>query len=283
MLFLCSEIVCSEKNDIYQITLVMTSTTKSITVIKLNKPFPTIEYPSHFHLSTSCQMWTEQKICRKLHHAVAEIVRTMDQPHQVVRFVTSVTFLSLVRHLKCFRSMAILRGVSLFNLYYHQKALGYTNNMSWPRWHRWPTEAGGLAVYCLNCLYPYVWGGSILLGIWKRRHHFIGYLREEAYFWEEVDGLFLFMSKTIICWRLAGVSCSGSCSTSRAGHLDQLIFLVWPVKCQNIIEVVLVERTWTWTYYTAYNFTPYVNVIFIYIYIYIYIYICIYFIIYHYN
>ena len=82
------------------------------------------------------------------------------------------------------------------------------------------------------------------MGIRKRRHHFIGNLREKAPFWKEVGGLFLLMSKTIICRRMAEVSCYGSWSTSRAGHLDQFIFLVWPVKCQNIIEVGLVERTW---------------------------------------
>ena len=88
-----------------------------------------------------------------------------------------------------------------------------------------------------------------------RRLDFIGnldeeppfdYLREKAPFWEEVGGLFFVYVQNYYMLEvgLAGVSCYGSCSTLRAGHLDQFIFLVWPVKCQNIIEVVLVERTW---------------------------------------
>ena len=31
-----------------------------------------------------------------------------------------------------------------------------------------------------------------------------------------------------LCWRLAGVSFYGPCSTWRAGYLDQVILLVWP-------------------------------------------------------
>ena len=33
---------------------------------------------------------------------------------------------------------------------------GYTNKISWSRWHKWSTEAGGLAaVYCCYFLFPF--------------------------------------------------------------------------------------------------------------------------------
>ena len=83
---------------------------------------------------------------------------------------------------------------SICVMYILTQALGYTNKMSWFRWHQWSTEAGGLAVYCFNfyTLFneeaPFYWeefgrGGTILLVILERRPHFIGYLREEAPFY----------------------------------------------------------------------------------------------------
>ena len=74
-------------------------------------------------------------------------------------------------------------------------------------------------------------GGIILLVILERRPHFIGYFREEApFYWVNLGGGFL--NFFCLCqkpsWRLAGVSFYGPFSTWRAGHLDQVILLVWP-------------------------------------------------------
>ena len=106
--------------------------------------------------------------------------------------------------------------------------------MSWSRWHQWSTEAGGLAVYYFCCC-------TILLAIWRRRHHFIGSFGEEApfywllqrggtillgKFWRMLVELFYIWPK--LWWRLTWVSFCGQCSTWRAGHLDQVILLVWP-------------------------------------------------------
>ena len=57
--------------------------------------------------------------------------------------------------------------------------------------------------------------------ITERWHHSIGLS------WEEVDGVF-FRQK--LCWRLAGVSFYGPCSTQRTGRLDQIVLLVWPYR-----------------------------------------------------
>ena len=46
-----------------------------------------------------------------------------------------------------------------------------------------------------------------------------------------------------LCWRLAGVSFYGPCSTWRAGRLDQVILLVWP-KEQNFKFPKLVKSVW---------------------------------------
>ena len=78
---------------------------------------------------------------------------------------------------------------------YYKWMYGYTNKMSWSRWHRWSTQAGGLTVYRFN-LYalfykevPLYWlfgrGGTILLVIFERRPHFMGYLN--------LGGLLLYM------------------------------------------------------------------------------------------
>ena len=113
--------------------------------------------------------------------------------------------------------------------------------MSWSRWHQWSSEAGGLAVYHFNFLYPFWWGGTILLVILDRRPHFIGFLREEApFYWLFERGGTILLSKSgrrlvdffylcpKLCWRLAGVSFYVPSSTWRAGRLDQVILLVWP-------------------------------------------------------
>ena len=71
--------------------------------------------------------------------------------------------------------------------------------------------------------------------ILERRSHFIGYFREEApFYWVNLGegwrSFFYLCPK--LRWRLAAVSFYGSCSTWRAGHLDQVILLVW----HNIIK-----------------------------------------------
>ena len=69
--------------------------------------------------------------------------------------------------------------------------------------------------------------------ILERRPHFIGYLREEEpFYWVNLGGgrwSFFYLCPKL-CWRLAGVSFYGTCSTWRAGHLDQVILSVWPNK-----------------------------------------------------
>ena len=57
---------------------------------------------------------------------------------------------------------------------------------------------------------PFQGGGTILLGKFGRRMVEFFYLCPK------------------LCWRLAGVSFYVTCSTWRAGHLDQVILLVWP-------------------------------------------------------
>ena len=72
-----------------------------------------------------------------------------------------------------------------------------------------------------------------------RRHKFIGHFGEEAlFYWLFERGAILlgkfgrrlmeFYLCPKLCWRLAGVSFYGPCSTWRDGHLDQVILLVWP-------------------------------------------------------
>ena len=67
---------------------------------------------------------------------------------------------------------------------------------------------------------PFNWqfgrGGTILLGKFGRR------LMEFFYLCPK------------LCWRLAWVSFYGPCSIWRAGHLDQVILLVWPNHFANI-------------------------------------------------
>ena len=73
------------------------------------------------------------------------------------------------------------------------------------------------------------------------RHNFIGHFGEEAPFsWLFERGGAILLGKfgrrlvdffylcSKLCWMLAGVSFYGPCSTWRAGHLDQVILLVWP-------------------------------------------------------
>ena len=65
--------------------------------------------------------------------------------------------------------------------------------------------------------------------IWKR-----GYLDEEDYRevapfnWVELGGGWWSFFCQKLCWRLAGVSFYGPCSTQRTGRLDQVVLLVWP-------------------------------------------------------
>ena len=80
-----------------------------------------------------------------------------------------------------------------------------------------------------------------------RRHNFIGHFGEEAPLYSlfergEVILLGKFGRRLVdffylcpkLCWRLAGVSFYGPCSTWRAGHLDQVILLVWPYSSSRI-------------------------------------------------
>ena len=46
--------------------------------------------------------------------------------------------------------------------------------------------SGRLASYNFYVLYPVFRGGTILLLVWERRYHFVGYI------WEEVGGVFSF-------------------------------------------------------------------------------------------
>ena len=75
-----------------------------------------------------------------------------------------------------------------------------------------------------------------------RRHHFIDNFGEEAPFhllFERGEAILLgklgkrlvefsFYLYPKLCWRLAGVPFYGPCFTWRAGHLDQVVLLVWP-------------------------------------------------------
>ena len=73
------------------------------------------------------------------------------------------------------------------------------------------------------------------MAIWRRRHHFIGYLEEEApFYWRFERGGTVLLSRfgwrlvnffylcPKLCWRLAGVLFYGPSSTCRAGRLDQV-------------------------------------------------------------
>ena len=69
--------------------------------------------------------------------------------------------------------------------------------------------------------------GVALKAIWGKKHHFIGNFGVEApVYWLFERGGTILLDKAER--RLAGVSFNGPCSTWRAGHLDQVILLVWP-------------------------------------------------------
>ena len=75
------------------------------------------------------------------------------------------------------------------------------------------------------------WGGNILLVILERRPHFIGYFREEEpFYWVNLGGgwlsFFIYVQNCAGGW--LEFLFYGPCSTWRAGHLDQVILLVWP-------------------------------------------------------
>ena len=61
--------------------------------------------------------------------------------------------------------------------------LGYTNKISYSRWHKWSTEAGGLAVNCLYFWHRFHKGGTIFLAVWERGTHFIGYIKDQTPFY----------------------------------------------------------------------------------------------------
>ena len=111
--------------------------------------------------------------------------------------------------------------------------------MYWSKWHQWSTEAKVLAVYCFNSLYLLEWGGTILLAIWERRHHFIGNFGEEApFYWlferggtillgklgRKLMEFLLFMSKTMleVIWS----------------------FILWPMASGGL--VILIIRLFYW-------------------------------------
>ena len=71
-------------------------------------------------------------------------------------------------------------------------------------------------------------GGTILLAISGRRHHFIGSFSRRL-----VEFFYLCPR---LCWRLAGICFYGQCFTWRAGHPDQVILLVWPKFKQDNIK-----------------------------------------------
>ena len=100
---------------------------------------------------------------------------------------------------------------------------------TWTRWHKWSTQSEGLAVCWLYFLSNF------------HRHNFIdnlgveapciGSLGEESPFhwlFERVGTIsFIYCPEP---WRLlAGVWFYDPCSTRRAGRLDQVISLVWPI------------------------------------------------------
>ena len=76
------------------------------------------------------------------------------------------------------------------------------------------TEAGGLALHCFYCSYPFSPGGTILLGKFGRWVEVFIYVQVYAGSWLE----FHFMVHAL--W--GGV-----------GHLDQVILLVWPNSGQS--------------------------------------------------
>ena len=75
------------------------------------------------------------------------------------------------------------------------------------------TEAGGLALHCFYCSYPFSPGGTILLGKFGRR-------------WVEV---FIYVQVYAGSW----LEVPYSTGRGGAGHLDQVILLVWPNSGQS--------------------------------------------------
>ena len=89
---------------------------------------------------------------------------------------------------------------------------GHTNSRSGSRWHKWSTQAGGPAWYCL---YSYTTFIEEVLFYWQ-----FGIGIGEAFYFT------CFVQK--LCWLLAGVSFYDPWSNWRAGRQDHVFLLVWP-------------------------------------------------------
>ena len=109
--------------------------------------------------------------------------------------------------------------------------------MFWSRWHKWSTQAGGLAVWCFNFSMPFLMRKHHFIDNSgeERSPHFIGYLSEKALFmgwiWKKV---FYLCSK--LCWRLADTALlyGVMCYTCRLSSVT-LCYLLCIVVCLPII------------------------------------------------